>query len=250
MSSPDFDGFLNALCSPLFEGEIRSDWASRIVWSTDNSIYQLIPHAIIFPKTPSDIVQIGRLLAQPEWHSITISPRGGGTGTNGQSLTEGLILDTSKYMNQILEINPTDRWVRVQPGVVLDQLNAALAPHQLTFVPNVAPSNRATIGGMISTDASGKGSRIYGKTSQHILELTVVTAAGNNLILRPHSDSPITDILNEIATHDQDEIRHRFPTMSRFLSGYNLDHATADGINPIPIFAGSKAVSGLSWKLN
>src|SRR5690606_40722815 len=102
---------------------------------------------------------------------ILLSPRGGGTGTNGQSLTDGLVVDTSKYMNQILEINVEERWVRVQCGVVKDQLNAAIKPYGLFFAPELSTSNRATIGGMINTDASGQGSCRYGKTRDHVLEL-------------------------------------------------------------------------------
>ncbi len=240
MTAVDSGPFLEALRHTQFSGDIRCDWASRIVWSTDNSIYQLIPDAVIFPKSTDDLIIIGQLLSQPEFRKITISPRGGGTGTNGQSLNTGLILDTSRYMNQILEINSNERWVRVQPGVVLDQLNAELAPLELVFVPNVAPSNRATIGGMISTDASGKGSRIYGKTSQHIMELTAVTVAGELLELAKDRPSPMDTLLQDIAVTDRTEIDARFPKMPRFLSGYNLDHATRDGINSIPIIAGSE----------
>jgi FAD/FMN-containing dehydrogenase/Fe-S oxidoreductase len=146
-------------------------------------------------------------------------------------------MDTSRYMNQILEINPDEGWVRVQPGVVLDQLNAALAPHRLTFVPNLAPSNRATIGGMINTDASGKGSRVFGKTSHHIMGLSGVTVAGE---LLSEVDAQLHLKLAEIAATDRKEIDRRFPKLTRFLSGYNLDHATSNGLHSIPILAGSE----------
>ncbi len=240
MTDVDSTPFLSALRHTAFSGDIRSDWAARIVWSTDNSIYQLIPDAVIFPKSTQDLITVGQLLSQSEFRNITISPRGGGTGTNGQSLNTGIILDTSRYMNQIIEINSKEQWVRVQPGVVLDSLNAALSPFDLVFVPNVAPSNRATIGGMISTDASGKGSRIYGKTSQHIMELSAVTVGGERLQLAKDHPSPIDALLHDISVTNRTEIDARFPKMPRFLSGYNLDHATRDGINPIPIIAGSE----------
>ena len=95
---------------------------------------------------------------------IKIAARGGGTGTNGQSLTEGLVVDVSRHMNRTIEINVEEKWVRVQAGVVKDQLNAALAEHGLFFPPELLTSNRATIGGVINTDAGGQGSCLYGKT--------------------------------------------------------------------------------------
>ncbi|EGH17661.1 oxidoreductase, FAD-binding protein, partial [Pseudomonas savastanoi pv. glycinea str. race 4] len=120
----------------------------------------------------------------PAWQrgpsrQVVLTPRGGGTGTNGQSLTDGVVVDLSRHMNNILEINVEERWVRVQTGVVKDQLNAALKPHGLFFAPELSTSNRATIGGMINTDASGQGSCTYGKTRDHVLELTTVLLGGS-----------------------------------------------------------------------
>ena len=122
------------------------------------------------------------------------APRGGGTGTNGQSLTDGLVVDVSRHMNRILEINTEERWVRVQAGVVKDQLNAALAEHGLFFPPELSTSNRATIGGMISTDACGQGSCLYGKTRDHVLELTAVLLDGTVWTSRPLEDEELRRI--------------------------------------------------------
>ena len=130
--------------------------------------------------TPQDLLLIAQLSNQARFHDIVLSPRGGGTGTNGQSLTDGLIVDLSKHMNGILEINGEERWVRVQAGVVKDQLNVALQPYGLFFAPELSPSNRATIGGMINTDASGQGSCRYGKTRDHVLELESVFLDGTS----------------------------------------------------------------------
>jgi FAD/FMN-containing dehydrogenase len=105
--------------------------------------------------------------------------RGGGTSQAGQAIGAGLQVDTSKYYNQILELNAEERWVRVQPGIVLDELNAALRPHGLRFAPDVSTASRATIGGMMANNSSGARSVLYGKTIDHVIELEVVLADGS-----------------------------------------------------------------------
>ena len=231
----DVDRFLVALKHTNFAGEIRADFASRLLSSTDNSIYQILPQAVIFPKTTADIVAIFQLANQPGFEQLTFSPRGGGTGTNGQSLSTGIILDCSKYMNQILEVNLEAGWVKVQPGVVLDRLNSYLKPYGVFFAPNLAPSSRATLGGMINTDACGKGSRIYGRTSDHLLELTWVLSDGTTSSSFPVSGKDLAQLktkgdrlgqiyqqVDEIVTTKQSLIEQQFPNMPRFLTGYNL----------------------------
>ncbi len=227
--------FLETLKTTQFQGEIRGDFASRLISSTDNSIYQILPQAVVFPKTSEDIQEIFKLAHQPSFNSITFSPRGGGTGTNGQSLSPGIIIDCSKYMNAILEVNLSEGWVRVQPGVILDQLNQFLQNQNVFFAPSLSPSNRATIGGMINTDAAGKGSRIYGRTSDHILELTWVLSDGNIGISSKINKDTLTQFkqqskrigniykqIDNIVSKRQDLIEETFPKMTRFMTGYNL----------------------------
>ena len=229
------DRFLQALKHTDFSGEIRADFASRLLSSTDNSIYQILPQAVIFPKTTADVREVFQLATKPAFKELTFSPRGGGTATNGQSLSTGIILDCSKYMNQILEVNLEAGWVKVQPGVVLDRLNDYLKPYGVFFAPNLAPSSRATLGGMINTDACGKGSRIYGRTSDHLLELTWVLSDGTTVTsvpvnkrdlarLKAKSDrlGEIYQQVDEIVTTKQLAIEQQFPKMPRFLTGYNL----------------------------
>src|SRR5690625_2720299 len=153
--APHYLRFLDALKTAGFAGEIAPDYADRTVLATDNSIYQRLPQAVVYPRHVEDLERIARLAAEPGHRQVVLTPRGGGTGTNGQSLTDGLVVDVSRHMNQILDIDVENRRVRVQAGVVKDQLNAALKPHGLFFAPDLSTSNRATIGGMISTDASG-----------------------------------------------------------------------------------------------
>src|SRR5690606_13719513 len=180
--APGYADYLEALRDSGFEGEISTDYATRLVTATDNSVYQVVPQAVVFPKHARDVSRVAKLLAAPRFRHVKLSPRGGGTGTNGQSLCDGVICDLSRHMNGIVELDLDAATVTVEPGVVLDQLNAYLRPHGVFFAPNLSPSNRATIGGMIATDACGKGSRIYGKTSNHVLELSVVLANGESFV--------------------------------------------------------------------
>ncbi|MDP7406897.1 MAG: FAD-binding oxidoreductase, partial [SAR324 cluster bacterium] len=180
--------FLQDLEDQDFKGDLRQDYGTRLVTATDNSIYQVMPQAVVFPKDTEDLKLVLELSAEEQYQKISLTPRGGGTGTNGQSLSEGIIVDCSRHMNQILELNLDEAWVRIQPGVVLDQLNDYLKPHGVFFAPNVSPSSRATLGGMINTDACGKGSRVYGRTSNHILELNCVLSNGETLQSFPIKD--------------------------------------------------------------
>lgn len=229
--------FIEALRNADFSGDLNPDYANRTVLATDNSIYQVLPQGVLYPRDTHDLVKIAQLSQQDEFQRIVLSPRGGGTGTNGQSLTDGLVVDTSKYMNQILEINAEERWVRVQCGVVKDQLNAAIKPHGLFFAPELSTSNRATIGGMINTDASGQGSCRYGKTRDHVLELTTVLLDGSvwrsqalneseleSLWRRHDRVGEVHRIVDTIQRENQELIAAKFPKLNRCLTGYDLAH--------------------------
>jgi FAD/FMN-containing dehydrogenase/Fe-S oxidoreductase len=239
----DYRDFLVALQAAGFKGEISADYASRTVLATDNSIYQRLPQAAVFPRDANDVACVARLMAEPAYSQIKLTPRGGGTGTNGQSLTDGIVVDLSRHMNRILEINVEERWVRVQAGVVKDQLNAALKPHGLFFAPELSTSNRATLGGMINTDASGQGSCTYGKTRDHVLELHSLLLGGEAVHSLPIDDAELDrqcarqDRVGEVyrtARHinatQAELIEARFPKLNRCLTGYDLAHLReADG---------------------
>ncbi|WP_417580698.1 FAD-binding and (Fe-S)-binding domain-containing protein [Nitrincola sp.] len=229
--------FIDTLRHQGFEGDLNPDYANRVVLATDNSIYQILPQGVLYPKKVTDLEKIARLADQARFHSIVLSARGGGTGTNGQSLTDGLIVDCSKYMNRILEINPHERWVRVQAGVVKDQLNAALKPYGLFFAPELSTSNRATIGGMINTDASGQGSVLYGKTRDHVLELDSIWLGGERWLSGALSEERLAEIkqqpdrigeihreLDDLFQQNQALIASSFPKLNRCLTGYDLAH--------------------------
>ena len=225
----------------LFSGDIDITYATRVATSTDNSIYQALPQAVLFPKSTDDLVVLCQLANETEFSSIRFSPRGGGTGTNGQSLTEHVVIDMSRHMREILEINVEERWVRVQSGVIKDQLNDYLRPFGFFFAPDLSTSNRATIGGMINTDASGQGSLVYGKTSDHVLGLKAVTIAGDvlNTAKQPiksaseiaSGDSALAKIYDQVINTCRDhraEILDVFPRLNRFLTGYDLEHTFND----------------------
>jgi len=228
---------LDCLREGGFAGDIEAGAASRSVFATDNSIYQVTPSAILFPKGAADLKLIATVLSRPEFREIAIAPRGGGTGTNGQSLTSGIAVDCSRHMNRILEIDPVRRVARVQAGVVKDQLNRALKPYGLFFAPELSTSNRATIGGMISTDACGQGSCLYGKTSNHVLGLRVILTDGTDWWSRPMDDTQLSEAMarqdrigeihktvEQIAREKREYIEAVFPKLNRYMTGYDLAH--------------------------
>lgn len=238
----DYPRFLQALATEGFRGEITSQYADRTVLATDNSIYQRLPQAVVFPRDAADVKTLAKLLAKPEHRQVVVSPRGGGTGTNGQSLTDGIAVDLSRHLNQILWIDPVRRVARVQAGVVKDQLNAALKAHGLFFAPELSTSNRATIGGMINTDASGQGSCTYGKTRDHVQVLDMVLLGGvrfdsrsvdaGELPLRLKESGLVGDVwrcAHRIATEHAELIEARFPKLNRCLTGYDLAHLKEPG---------------------
>ncbi|MGO2132675.1 MAG: D-2-hydroxyglutarate dehydrogenase YdiJ [Halomonas sp.] len=235
--------FLTALRDTGFEGEIAPSLADRTVLATDNSIYQRLPQAVVYPHDADDLERLARLAGHDEFRSIVLTPRGGGTGTNGQSLTDGVVVDVSRHMNAILDIDVENHRVRVQAGVVKDQLNAALKPHGLFFAPELSTSNRATIGGMIATDASGQGSCEYGKTRDHVLELDSVLLGGERLHSRPVDEDELDNLCarndqvgrvyrraRRIIDSERERIAAIFPPLNRCLTGYDLAHLrTPDG---------------------
>ncbi len=253
-TKPSYIAFLEKLASSAFSGDIESQYSSRLAVATDNSIYQQLPEAVVFPKTVDDLSVVGRLLA--EFPEVKAGARGGGTGTNGQSLTPGLVVDISRHMRGILEINVEEQWVRVQAGVIKDQLNDFLRPYGFFFSPDLSTSNRATVGGMINTDASGQGSLVYGKTSDHVLSLTAVLANGDVInteaktisalpTLTEKSDR-LTHIEHQVATtcvDNRTQILDKFPRLNRFLTGYDLEHAVSDDLSQLDlarVLAGSE----------
>ncbi|MGR5249219.1 D-2-hydroxyglutarate dehydrogenase YdiJ [Vibrio aestuarianus] len=243
--------FLQQLKAEGFSGDIESQYSSRLAVATDNSVYQQLPQAVVHPKSTHDVSLIGKISSKPEFERVTFSPRGGGTGTNGQSLTKGVVVDLSRHMNQVIEINAEEGWVRVQAGVVKDQLNDAVRPYGYFFSPDLSTSNRATLGGMINTDASGQGSLKYGKTSDHVLSLQAVFADG----LQLESDMSLgmaeqgsfaeqaLQVTEAVCREKRAQIIAKFPALNRFLTGYDLKNAIdeeSDSFNLTRVLCGAE----------
>ncbi|MBY6196574.1 FAD-binding oxidoreductase [Vibrio hangzhouensis] len=231
--NPTVQVFLQLLESEGFTGDIETQYSSRLAVATDNSVYQKLPQAVVHPRTTEDVQLIGRLANQDKFSAVAFSPRGGGTGTNGQSLTSGIVVDLSRHMNKVLEINEQEGWVRVQTGIVKDALNDAVRPYGYFFSPDLSTSNRATLGGMINTDASGQGSLKYGKTSDHVLSLQAVFADGS-VIESGSSEhgsesesfaSTALNVARSVCTENRALIDEKFPPLNRFLTGYDLKNA-------------------------
>ena len=221
------------------EGDVTNDAATRAMYATDASVYQILPAGVVRPRHAGDVAAV---LAFCREQGISITARGGGTSQAGQAIGAGLQLDFSKHLNGVLEFQPDRRRVRVQPGIVLDELNATLEPYGLTLPLDLSTSSRATIGGMISNNSSGTRSVIYGKTLDYVESLTVMLADGSVVLL--DDSAPETPeaagtlharchqaVVNLAAEH-ADEIERRYPKILRRVGGYNLDEFTPDHQRP------------------
>ena len=224
---------LRAALLDTVAGDVRFDRLHRALYSTDASVYQIVPLGVVLPKTPDDIV--ATLAACARFH-VPLTARGGGTSQAGQCIGPGLVLDCSRHFNAVLEINTAERWARVEPGCVLDDLNLAVKPLGLQFAPDISTSNRATLGGMIANNASGTHSLIHGKTIDHVLELKAALADGSVVMTRTLSETELQSrcgqqdlegrcyrAVRSLAGEHQGEIEGRFPKILRRVGGYNLD---------------------------
>lgn len=158
------------------EGECHYDTLLRTLYATDASVYRELPMAVVLPKTKEDIKKVIDFANE---HQLSIIPRAAGTSLAGQCVGKGIVVDISKYMNRILEVNTEEAWVRVQPGVVRDELNAFLKPHGFFFAPITSTANRAMLGGMVGNNSCGSTSIVYGSTRDHVLELDTILSNGS-----------------------------------------------------------------------
>src|SRR6202050_1522234 len=224
---------LEAALRRHLRGEIRFDKSTRALYATDGSNYRQVPIGIVIPRDADDVLATVALCRQ---FGAPLLCRGAGTALAGQCCNAAVILDFSKYMASILEIDPARRIARVQPGVVLDTLRAAAEKHHLTFAPDPATHDRCTLGGMIGNNSCGVHSVMAGKTDDNIEELEILTYDGARMKVGATSSGELAHILHQggrraeiygklqsIATTYGDLVRQRFPNIPRRVSGFNLN---------------------------
>ena len=241
---PELDGALPDFISALrrvSQGEVRTDTYSRVLYSTDASIYSVMPHGVFFPASQDDVHAAVSLASE---FGISLVPRTGGSSLAGQAVGEALVIDFTRHLNRIIEVNQAERWVRTEPGIVLDRLNRNLGSLGLQFGPDPASSNRAAMGGIVSNNATGSHSICYGMTADHVLGMGVVLSDGSRVRLGPLDAEELT--LYEGRTGLEGEIYRRIAALTseaanrqtildgtprhwRRCGGYNLDRFIGDG---------------------
>lgn len=219
-------------------GEVKFDPFTRVLYSTDASIYQMEPVGVVIPRNVEDVLAVIQVANET---GVPVLPRAGGTSLAGQTVNHAIVTDFSKYLNQILEVNKEEQWARVQPGIVLDDLNRQLIPYGLMYAPDPTTSSRACVGGGVGNNTCGAHSVIYGKTLDHIKELDVILSDGTQTHFQPLDARELEAKLNgvglesdiyrgvrRLAQENVAEINARYPNIMRRVSGYNLDQFLVD----------------------
>ena len=220
--------------SRRIEGEVRDDAISRALYSTDASIYEAMPLAVVIPRHAADVRAVVEFAAE---HGLPVLPRGAGTSLEGQTVNEAVVIDCSPHLNEILEVNHEEKWARVQPGVVQDGLRRHVAQWGLEFGPDTATGSHATLGGMIGNNSAGSHSIVYGKTIDHVLELRCLLADGTEVILENLDEAGLQakqrldgiegrlyrSVAATVERH-RDEVLSRYPKIMRHVCGYSLDY--------------------------
>ncbi|MGA8164990.1 MAG: FAD-linked oxidase C-terminal domain-containing protein [Waddliaceae bacterium] len=238
------------------EGEVRFDAVSKNVYSVDASIYEVAPLAVVLPKTKEDIL---KTLAFANEQGVSLIPRGAATGITGGCLGSGIILDVSKYLTQLLDINEEKQFIVCEPGVIQDHINTQLANSGYRLGPETSTGNRATIGGMLANNSAGAKSLKYGKMVDHVLGVEMILASGETLrfeevdetsfkkkCLQNDREGMIYRAIDTIQNHYADEIKTRFPAIPRRASGYNLDELVKpQPLNVSKLITGSEGTLGI-----
>ena len=239
----------NALRKEL-RGEVRFDKLSKILYSTDASNYKIEPIGLVIPKTVEDLMATVGISRS---YGVPILPRGGGTSLTGQSIGHALIIDFSKYLNKVIDVDRESRTARVEPGVYLDDLNHKLREHGLMFGPDPSSSKVATLGGVVGTNATGAHSILYGMAGDNVLASRAILAGGELLDLYTVTKEEISSKskgsdteallyrkLQELRTKYAGTIEKEFPRHWRRASGYSLNYMLDERFNPAKLLAGSE----------
>ena len=247
-NSPAHD--LSRKLSRAIQGEVRFDPYTKAMYSTDASIYSMEPMGVVLPRSTADVQAIVETVRAA---GVSLLPRGGGTSLSGQTVNTGVVADFSKYMHNIIEINPEEQWVRTQPGVTIDELNRQLKPYGLFFTTDPSTSSRANIGGAIGNNSCGTHSIVYGKTSDHVLELETVLSDGTLTLFKETGgaalekkistsglEGAIYKTVRKVSESSRDEVERRFPKILRRVGGYNLDLVDTPAPNLSKLLVGSE----------
>jgi FAD/FMN-containing dehydrogenase/Fe-S oxidoreductase len=237
-------------------GEVRFDRFTRGRYATDASHYQIMPIGVVTPRT---MAEVERAIALARIEGCSVLPRGGGTSQSGQTVNESLVIDCSKYLNNILDLDVAARRCVVEPGMVLDELNRRLKPHGLWFPVDISTASRATIGGMAANNSCGARSLRYGNTRENVQSIVALLADGSKARFGPIAADlldipagsrlrPLAESLFELGRREAAEIEARFPKVQRRVGGYNLDALTPgrNDVNLADILVGSEGTLGFS----
>ncbi len=240
-------------------GEVRFDRFTRGRYATDASHYQIMPVGVVLPRS---IAEAERAIALAREESVTVLPRGGGTSQSGQTVNESLIIDCSKYLDHVIELDIANARCVVEPGIVLDELNRRLKPHGLWFPVDISTASRATIGGMVGNNSCGARSLRYGNTRENVQSIDAVLADGSRARFGPSARDltsipstsplhPLAQRLLALAAAQADEIEARFPQVQRRVGGYNLDALVPgrNDLNLAHILIGSEGTLAFSTKI-
>jgi len=231
------------------DGEVLFDAFSRGRYSTDASIYQIEPIGVVVPRGPEDVVRTIQIARDA---GVPVLPRGGGTSQCGQTVGEALVVDVSKHLNRVLDFDAEARRVTVQPGLVLDRLNAFLKPHDLMFPVDVSTSSRATLGGMAGNNSCGARSIRYGTMRANVRAIDGILADGSRarfaeLSAEDGTETELVTRLLALGRREADEIAARFPKLQRRVGGYNIDALTGNTpINLAHLLVGSEGTLAFS----
>jgi FAD/FMN-containing dehydrogenase len=223
-------------------GEVMADPAARARYATDASIYQMVPEAVVVPRSVAD-VEAAMAIAREE--ETPVLPRGGGTSQCGQTVNRAVVLDNTRHLNRLLDIDTENLAARVEPGLVLDELNRALKPHGLWFPVDPSTASRCTLGGMAANNSSGGRSLRYGIMRDNVRAITAILPDGtkarfNGADPEPGVYADLVADMRALGQREAAEIDARFPKVQRRVGGYNIDALTGNDVNMAHLLVGSE----------